>query len=72
MTQAELDALPEMGGFDIEERVIDGVVRRVPVARPVAVLWAEDNEPNSVIDSNGVRWRLGWYDGVRWKQRSLR
>lgn len=70
MTQAELDALPEMGGFDVVEKIINGMRIRVPVARPVRALWTADDEPCAVIDSHGCQWRIGWADGVRWKVRA--
>jgi hypothetical protein len=70
MTQAELDALPTMGGFGMEQRVIDGKTVNVPVMEPVYVLWTEPDEPCAVVDSDGTRWRIGWYQGTRYKVRS--
>jgi hypothetical protein len=33
------------------------------------VLWQEEDEPTSVIDSQGVAWIIGWFQGVLYKRR---
>lgn len=35
------------------------------------VLWTEDDEACSVVDANGCGWRIGWYEGVRYKARLI-
>jgi hypothetical protein len=70
MTQDELDALPEWPtGFSLEERMIDGVLKRVPVAPPMAVLATGDDEPMMILDRKGRTWSTGWHDGKQWKRR---
>jgi hypothetical protein len=71
MTQAELDALPEDGGFGQEERVIDGRTVRVPVVETVGALFSREGEPGVVTDLHGRCWRVGWANGVRYKQRVM-
>lgn len=66
MTQAELDALPECGGFDAVER--DGKI--IPVPRPNFAFWVGDDETFSVIDNQGRNWMIGWANGKRWKRRA--
>lgn len=70
MTQAELDALPEMGLFGQREEMRDGKLVRVPFLQgPIGVLWTADDEPCMVTDVHGERWRVGWINGVRYKRR---
>lgn len=73
MTQAELDALPDAsGGFGIEDREIDGVMRRCAVYIPPPAGYGAfftGPEDGQVIDATGVRWMTGWIDGVRYKRR---
>lgn len=35
------------------------------------VLWTEEDEICAVIDSAGHRWRIGWYEGVKYKARIM-
>jgi hypothetical protein len=70
MTQDELDALPEWPtGFGVRETVIDGIVRRVPVAPPMVVFETKDDEPTLMTDREGRTWTTGWYEGRQWKRR---
>lgn len=69
MTQEELDALPETGGYGRETRIIDGHSVFVPVAQKAFALWAKEDEPTSATDIHGQRWLLGWHDGIRYKSR---
>jgi hypothetical protein len=69
-TAEEIAALPEGGGFGMEERLIDGVLRRVPVAPDVVVIFHEQNDVISYVDQDGTGWKLGRYADGRWfKQR---
>jgi hypothetical protein len=68
-TVAEIAALPEGGGFGIEERVIDGVLRRVPVAPDLAAIYHDEHDVIGYVDGDGVRWRLGQYRNGQWFRR---
>lgn len=66
----EVMALPEGGGFGIEERIIDGKTVRVPTLRPECAFYVDETTPMTWMDSNGTRWRLGRYlDGEWFKKR---
>lgn len=66
MTQAELDALPECGGFDLED-IGNGMQR--PVPRPSFALYTEDQDPCMVTDEHGQDWMIGRAHGRLWKRR---
>lgn len=42
----------------------------LPVIDGVA-LWQEEDEPGFVVDAQGIKWMLGSYKGVMYKQRML-
>jgi hypothetical protein len=64
MTQEDLDRLPEWPtGFGMEERLIDGVLRRCPIA-PRMVVFADIIR---VLDADGQKWMIGRYEGVLYK-----
>lgn len=70
MTQDELDALPEDG------RLTQTVETKGDVTLVTAVSWATvgalfqpEDEPASVVDSNGVGWMIGYANGIRYKRR---
>jgi hypothetical protein len=70
-TQADLDALPETGGdFGQKEIVLDGHRVVVPIPNEGYLLYTRPDEVNSVIDSEGRRWMIGWWDGVRYKRKA--
>jgi hypothetical protein len=63
MTQAELTALPELGGIAYRENC-DGT--KIPSVRENVVLDTtalRDGEPLLVVDSHGIRWMLGYVHG---------
>jgi hypothetical protein len=69
MTQAELEALPIDGDFGQREEIRDGRIVRIAVRQTVGVLWSAEDEPTTVTDIYGQRWRVGWHEGVRYRQR---
>ena len=69
MTLEELDALPETGGFEQREELRDGKKVIIPVALEAFALYQGPDDPACVIDEHGVRWLIGWANGVRYKSR---
>lgn len=69
MTQEELEALPIDGEFGYREELRDGKRVLIPVLHTVGALWTEEDEPCMVVDAYGERWRIGWANGVRYRQR---
>lgn len=65
MTQDELDALPEIGGFDTQGVMRDGVLYAIPVARPNFVL----GDMQFVTDVDGERWAVGRLGSMLVKRR---
>ena len=67
MTQAELDALPDVGLIASMLQQIDGKTMIVPVLSGKAMFMGDDS--CTVVDAFGDRWMIGEVDGVRSKQR---
>ncbi len=71
MTQKDLDALPECGGFALED-VPGKPGFKYPVMRENFVLaWRSEQEEVWVKDEMGVIWDIGWHEGVRYKRRNF-
>lgn len=68
MTKAELDAIPEMGGFGYRD---NGDGTRTPFMQPRLALFQPKDEPFIVVDSEGQTWTLGYANGQRWKVRGI-
>jgi hypothetical protein len=68
LTQDELEQLPEWPtGFSIEERLVDGVLRRCPVAPRMVVFVDTMYVTDVALDV----WAVGWHEGVQYKRRHL-
>lgn len=68
MTQDELDALPQTGGYEVRREVRDGKNVEYVAERAMIALYQPENEECYVVDSFGHRWMLGWHDGQRYKR----
>lgn len=62
-------ALPEGGGFGTTERLIDGVLRTIPVMPATVAIYHSETDIISCVDDNGVRWSIGRYADGRWFKR---
>lgn len=73
MTQDELDALPEinLGGFRSQLRIIDGQEVIVSIAEPMVVLFNKEHDPLDILDRHGIRYIVGWHNGVRYKSKRI-
>jgi len=69
MTHDELMQLPENGGFDFEETIIDGHKIKRPVARPAFALFHKPDDPFVIWDAFGDAWSIGWANGKRYRSR---
>jgi hypothetical protein len=70
MTQDEIDALPENGGFGQRPGIVNGEKVMIPFALPSFVLFIGEDD---IIfkDHDGINWYTGTYNGARYKTRFL-
>lgn len=71
MTEAELDALPDVTpGIAYAENLVDGRLQRVPVSVGVDGALFQKEDDGLVVDRRtGATWLVGWRFGVRVKRR---
>lgn len=68
MRQIEIDALPEVGGFErVYETLPSGVTIAREKPRETFALGHSRKDPALAEDSNGKTWRLGLVNGVMHK-----
>jgi hypothetical protein len=58
-------ALP-VAGFGVEERMIDGVMRRVPIAPNLVAFFCADDTVMSSVDEDGRAWTLARHADGGW------
>jgi hypothetical protein len=72
MTHDELMALPENGGFDFEERIVNGAKVKIPIARPSYAMFHQESDPLIIMDldgSNWTNWMIGRINGKLYRSR---